>query len=104
MTTKNENLKTLITDNINDIASGVRKDSNARLNLVSRRWAPFFWIIVLWNAWFFFIKDVNIWNWVVFGALLIITLILPVLFLISSATYTANMEKITPEFKRPDGH
>tara|TARA_R100000805_G_C3588421_1_gene90788 strand:+ start:145 stop:924 length:780 start_codon:yes stop_codon:yes gene_type:complete len=34
MTTKNENLKTLITDNINDIASGVRKDSNARLNLV----------------------------------------------------------------------
>ena len=34
MTTKNVNLKTLITDNINDIASGVRKDSNARLNLV----------------------------------------------------------------------
>tara|TARA_B100000131_G_C17722688_1_gene453526 strand:- start:42 stop:428 length:387 start_codon:yes stop_codon:yes gene_type:complete len=78
--------------------------ANARLNLVSRRWAPFFWIIVLWNAWFFFIKDVQIWNWVVFGALLIITLILPVLFLISTATYTAKMEKITPEFKRPDGH
>ena len=30
MTIINKNLKTLITDNINDIASGVRKDSNAR--------------------------------------------------------------------------
>ena len=32
----NTNLKTLITDNINDIASGVRKDSNARLTLVTQ--------------------------------------------------------------------
>ena len=38
--------------------------ANARLNLVSRRWAPFFWVTLLWNAWFFFIRDVNIWNWV----------------------------------------
>ena len=36
MTTINKNLKTLITDNINDIASGVRKDSNARLTLVTQ--------------------------------------------------------------------
>ena len=34
--TNNKNLKTLITDNINDIASGVRKDSNARLTLVTQ--------------------------------------------------------------------
>ena len=32
----NTNLKTQITDNINDIASGVRKDSNARLTLVTQ--------------------------------------------------------------------
>ena len=36
MTIINKNLKTLITDNINDIASGVRKDSNARLTLVTQ--------------------------------------------------------------------
>ena len=36
MTTINKNLKTAITDNINDIASGVRKDSNARLTLVTQ--------------------------------------------------------------------
>ena len=34
--TTNKNLKTQITDNINDIASGVRKDSNARLTLVTQ--------------------------------------------------------------------
>ena len=32
----NTNLKTQITDNINDIASGVRKDSNARNTLVTQ--------------------------------------------------------------------
>ena len=36
--------------------------------------------------------------------LLLITLTLPVLFLISSATYSAKMEKVTPDYKRPDGH
>ena len=36
MTKNNINLKTQITDNINDIASGVRKDSNARLTLVTQ--------------------------------------------------------------------
>ena len=78
--------------------------ANARLNLVSRRWAPFFWVTLLWNAWFYYIMDVNNWNRVVFGILLLITLTLPVLFLISSATYSAKMEKVTPDYKRPDGH
>ena len=36
MTKNNINLKAQITDNINDIASGVRKDSNARNTLVTQ--------------------------------------------------------------------
>ena len=78
--------------------------ANARMNLVSRRWAPFFWIVILWNAWYFFLKDIEIWNWVIFGFLILITLTLPVSLLISSANYSAKIDEVTPEFKRPDGH
>ncbi|HJM45142.1 MAG TPA: hypothetical protein QF644_04255 [Candidatus Poseidoniaceae archaeon] len=78
--------------------------ANARMNLVSRRWAPFFWIVILWNAWYFFLRDVDIWNWVIFGFLILITLTLPVSLLISSASYSAKIDEVTPEFKRPDGH
>ena len=78
--------------------------ANARLNLISRRWAPLFWIIVLWNAWFFFIIDISIWNWVVGILLVLLTLSFPVFNLISSAAYTAKLAEVTPDFERPDGH
>ena len=78
--------------------------ANARMNLFSRRWAPFFWIIILWNAWYFFIIDIEVWKWVFLGILILITLALPLYLLISSAAYSAKMHEITPDHKRPDGH
>ena len=78
--------------------------ANARLNLISRRWAPLFWIIILWSAWFFFIRTITIWNWVVFALLVLLTLTFPIFNLISSATYSAKLAKITPDYERPDGH
>ena len=78
--------------------------ANARLNLISRRWGPLFWIIILWNAWFFFIRTITIWNWVVFALLVLLTLTFPIFNLISSATYSAKLAKITPDYERPDGH
>ena len=78
--------------------------ANARINLVSRRWAPLFWVVILWNCWFFFIKDIEIWNFVVLGILILFTLILPVFLLVTSASYSAKINQITPEYKRPKGH
>ncbi|MBJ23681.1 MAG: hypothetical protein CMB64_03325 [Euryarchaeota archaeon] len=78
--------------------------ANARINLVSRRWAPLFWIVILWNAWYFFIKNVEIWNWVVLGILVLVTLTLPIFLIITSATYSAKIDEVTPDYKRPKGH
>ena len=55
--------------------------ANARMNLVSRRWAPFFWIVILWNAWYFFLRDVDIWNWVIFGFLILISIFFIALYI-----------------------
>lgn len=78
--------------------------ANARLNLISRRWAPLFWILILWNAWFFFFRSINIWNWVILGLLIILTLVFPIFNLMSNATYSAKLSEVTPDFERPDGH
>ncbi len=78
--------------------------ANARLNLVSRRWAPFFWIGILWITWILFIKNVEIWNWVILGILILFTLTLPLFLIITSAKFSAKMNDVTPDYKRPKGH
>lgn len=78
--------------------------ANARLNLVSRRWAPLFWMIILWTAWYFFIKNVEIWNWVFLGILVLFTLTLPLFLIVTSATHSAKINEVTPDYKRPKGH
>tara|TARA_B100001113_G_C21058857_1_gene600250 strand:+ start:563 stop:907 length:345 start_codon:yes stop_codon:yes gene_type:complete len=78
--------------------------ANARLNLVARRYSPWFWLVILWAVWFVLISSIAVWKWVILGILLISTLSLPVLHILSSAKYAAAMAKLTPEYETPKGH
>jgi len=78
--------------------------ANARLNLVARRYSPWFWLVILWSVWFVLISSIAVWKWVILGILLLSTLALPVLHIISSAKYTAAVAKLTPEYETPEGH
>ena len=78
--------------------------ANARLNLVARRYSPWFWLATLWSVWFIWIVSVPVWKWVVLGILVLSTLTLPILHITSSSKYAAAMAKLTPEYETPEGH
>ena len=78
--------------------------ANARMNLVARRYSPWFWLVILWSVWFVLIVSIDIWKWVILAILVLSTLTLPVLHITSSAKYAAAMAKLTPEYETPDGH
>ena len=78
--------------------------ANARLNLVARRYSPWFWLVVVWSIWIVMISSIAVWKWVLLGTLVIATLALPILHIISSAKYAAAMAKLTPDYEIPEGH
>lgn len=78
--------------------------AGARWNLVARRWAPWFWLSVLWSLWIVLLADVAGWNLVSLGILVIVSLLLPARHFLNSAAFNAELQKVTPDYERPKGH
>ena len=78
--------------------------ASARWNLIARRWAPWFWLSVLWSLWVVLLSSISTWNWVSLSLLVILSLLLPVRHILTSASFNAELHKITPEYERPEGH
>lgn len=78
--------------------------ASARWNLVARRWAPWFWVSILWSLWIVVLSSIQTWDWVSLCILIVISLLLPVRHILTSAAFNANLERITPDYERPKGH
>ena len=77
--------------------------SNARLNLLTRRWSPWLWLLTIWGFWFV-IPSSGIFWWISLVTLLLLSLFLPLYHFLKTPHYNAMMALITPEFERPPGH
>jgi len=81
-----------------------RETASARWNLVAHRWAPWFWLSVLWSLWIVLLSTIPVWGWLSLSVLVILSLLLPVRQILTSASFNAELQKITPEYERPKGH
>lgn len=80
------------------------RTSMARLSLRARRYGAFLWIGILWGVWFSVLGDIAVWGLVSAIVLGLLTLILPIRFLLGSAAYQASLARLTPNYARPPGH
>ena len=78
--------------------------ANARINLRARRYSGFLWIGVLWVIWISYFGNIPLWGMASGIALLLISLVLPVQFILGHAKYQAKLAHLTPSYERPKGH
>lgn len=78
--------------------------ANSRLNLIARRYSPFFWLAALWTAWIIYLRPLELWGLFSLIILALLTLATPIGFILSSAKFEATLKKMTPDYERPPGH
>ena len=72
------------------------RTSMARMSLFARRYGSLFWLIGGWIIWTLFFQGIELWGNLLLVALLLSTLVVPVLFFLRSAKFQAQLRQLTP--------
>ncbi len=69
---------------------------NARMALFSRRYAPWMLVILGWTLFFTFGRDIGVWSNIFLVAIILGTLMTPVIHFLGSARFKAKLSRLTP--------
>ena len=67
-----------------------------RLSVFGRRWMPWFWLGIGWFVWIILFQGLELWTTALLLLLLLSTLGLPVLHLLRTPRFNAELRKLTP--------
>ena len=69
----------------------------ARMSLFARRYGSIFWLTGGWFLWAIIFQDIELWGNLTLVALIISTLLVPVLFFLRTAKFRAQLRQLTPK-------
>ena len=72
------------------------RTAKARMSLFARRYGTIFWVIAGWIIWGMFFQGLELWSNLILVALLLSTLVVPLLFFLRTAKFKAQLRQLTP--------